>query len=93
MNIQWLTIVTYLISSAFVAPASADEFEVDQLKKEFSKATLEISKGDSVKFTNKDEVFHNVFSLSDVQTFDLGSYPQGDSKTVVFDAPGTVEVE
>ena len=27
------------------------------------------------------------------KTFDLGSYPQGQSKKVVFDKPGTVEVE
>ena len=35
----------------------------------------------------------NIFSLSDTKTFDLGSYPQGQSKKVVFDKPGTVEIE
>jgi plastocyanin len=34
-----------------------------------------------------------VFSLSDPKTFDLGSYPQGQSKAVTFDKPGTVEIE
>jgi plastocyanin len=34
-----------------------------------------------------------VFSLSDPKTFDLGSYAQGQAKKVVFDKPGTVEVE
>ncbi len=77
MNIQWLTIVTYLISSAFVAPASAAEFEVDQIKKEFSKATLEISKGDSVKFTNKDEVFSQRFQLIRRSDFRSGLVPSG----------------
>jgi plastocyanin len=31
--------------------------------------------------------------LSDAKLFDLGSYPQGQSKPVTFDKPGTVEVE
>jgi len=49
--------------------------------------------GDSINFRNEDPYFHNVFSLSDAKTFDLGSYPQGQSKKVTFDKPGTVEVE
>ena len=47
----------------------------------------------AVSFKNEDPFFHNVFSLSDAKTFDLGSYPKGQSKSVTFDKPGTVEVE
>jgi plastocyanin len=56
-------------------------------------ATLKIKVGDSVEFKNMDPYFHNVFSLSDTKLFDLGSYPQGQSKSVTFDKPGMVEVE
>ena len=49
--------------------------------------------GDAVNFKNADPFNHNIFSLSDVKSFDLGSYPQGQSRKVVFDKPGTVEVE
>ena len=34
-----------------------------------------------------------MFSLSDVKSFDLGSYGQGLAKSVLMDKPGTVEVE
>jgi len=37
-------------------------------------------------------IFHNVFSLSKAQPFDLGYYPQGQSRTVKFNNPGVVQV-
>ena len=55
--------------------------------------TLKIKVGDVIQFKNMDPYFHNVFSLSDVKLFDLGSYPQGQSKSVKFDKPGKVEIE
>jgi plastocyanin len=67
--------------------------EVLQQDKKFSPTKLKIKAGDTVNFKNEDAFFHNVFSLSDVQTFDLGSYPKGQSKPVTFDKPGTIEVE
>jgi plastocyanin len=42
---------------------------------------------------NDDPFAHNVFSLSDTKSFDLGSYPQGQGKSVVMDKAGLVEVE
>ena len=66
---------------------------VDQKDKQFSKKALKIKVGDSVEFRNSDPFAHNLFSLSDTKSFDLGSYAQGQSKKVTFDKPGTVEVE
>ena len=54
---------------------------------------LSVKVGDSVKFLNDDPFSHNVFSLSDAKSFDLGSYGQGVSKSITFDKAGTVEVE
>jgi plastocyanin len=73
--------------------ASAAEHEVAQKDKHFSVDKLEIKTGDVVSFPNQDPIFHNVFSLSPAKTFDLGSYPKGETKKVTFDKPGTVEVE
>ena len=73
--------------------ALAAEYEVTQKDKAFSKASMDVKVGDSVNFKNEDPYHHNVFSLSDAKTFDLGSYPQGQSKKVTFDKPGKVEVE
>lgn len=66
---------------------------VGQKNKMFTVNELTISVGDSVEFLNEDDFFHNVFSLSDAKLFDLGSFPKGESRTVVFDTPGEVEVE
>jgi plastocyanin len=73
--------------------ASAAEHEVAQKDKRFSVEKLEVKSGDVVSFPNHDPVFHNVFSLSPTKTFDLGSYPRGETKKVTFDKPGQVEVE
>ena len=35
---------------------------------------------------------HNVFSMSRTKKFNLGSYEPGESKTVVFDKPGIIEL-
>ena len=83
--------VLLLVSS--LTTAHAAEFEVSQKNKEFSAATLGVRVGDTVSFTNADPFFHNVFSLSDAKTFDLGSYPAGQGRKITFTDPGTVEVE
>ena len=66
---------------------------IDQKSNKFNKKHLKIKVGDNVKFRNSDPYAHNVFSLSDAKPFDLGSYPQGQSKKINFDKEGLVEVE
>src|SRR5437868_7994836 len=73
--------------------AQAGEFVVGQANKAFTVNTLKIKVGDSVSFRNDDPFFHNIFSLSEVQSFDLGSFPQGQSRRITFNTAGTVEVE
>jgi len=80
------------------ANATAKNFEVDQKNKTFvmdgaKVEELSIHVGDKVNFKNLDPWFHNIFSLSDTKTFDLGSYPQGEFRSVTFTKPGEVEVE
>ena len=79
--------------SLFSAGSFAEEFVVSQKNKSFSEDKIIINVGDTVHFLNKDPFFHNIFSLSDEQYFDLGSYPKDESRSVVFDSPGTIEVE
>lgn len=83
-----------LVSLIFAASSvAAKEYIVDQKDKQFSQKTLKVKVGDSVDFRNSDDISHNVFSLSDAKSFDLGSYPKGQMKRVTFDKPGMVEVE
>jgi plastocyanin len=73
--------------------ANATDHEVKQKGNAFSTSSLKIKVGDAISFRNDDPHFHNVFSLSDAQSFDLGSYPQGQAKSVTFNKEGKVEVE
>jgi plastocyanin len=82
------------LAAIFLAGAAhASDQVVLQKNNEFSVQKLKVKRGDTVEFRNDDPHFHNVFSLSDVKSFDLGSYPQGQSRKVTFDKEGTVEVE
>jgi hypothetical protein len=48
--------------------------------------------GSTVDFPNDDPIYHNVFSLSRVRTFNLGRFPQGQTRQVRFDRAGLVRV-
>jgi len=93
MNKLRIAIVSLSMLLGMIGVADATEYVVAQSGKAFSVKKLAIKVGDTVKFINQDTMVHNVFSLSDAKSFDLGAYGPGASKSVVFDKPGTVEVE
>jgi hypothetical protein len=53
---------------------------------------LAVVQGARVDFPNRDDIYHNVFSLSSSRSFDLGRYRKGSSKSVVFSKPGVAQV-
>jgi plastocyanin len=65
---------------------------LDQRNENFVPHILAITTGTSVEFLNSDRTYHNVFSLSKANSFDLGRYAPGRSKVVRFDRPGIVRV-
>lgn len=67
-------------------------FRMEQRELTFDPHVLVVTKGTTVEFPNEDALFHNVFSLSKVASFDLGRYPRGSSRTVTFDRAGIVKV-
>lgn len=95
-NLRTLPFASALI--LYSLGATASELEVGQKNKTFVQneqkvETIRIKVGDTIHFRNHDPFFHNVFSLSESQTFDLGSYPAGTAKSVRFEKAGSVEVE
>lgn len=91
-----MKLVRYLcitITTLFCGLALANTVEVGQKDKAFTVTELTIKKGDTIRFINEDPFFHNVFSLSDAKLFDLGSFPQGDHRDIVFDEAGEIEIE
>jgi len=88
-----LRTVLFIALSVWTTQLLAAEHVIEQKDKQFSKKVLKVKVGDTVEFKNVDAIAHNIFSLSDAKSFDLGSFPQGQSKKVTFDAAGKVEVE
>lgn len=77
------------------APARAVEpvhLEIRQHHESFIPRVVAVTVGSIVDFPNDDPIYHNVFSLSRVRSFNLGRYPRGHSRDVRFDRPGVVKV-
>ncbi len=63
-----------------------------QKDQRFVPRVVAIAANTAVEFPNLDPIFHNVFSLSPTRRFDLGKYPRGSSRQVLFPKPGLVNV-
>ena len=63
-----------------------------QKKQLFIPEVLPVFKGTTVNFPNKDTVFHNAFSMSPGNIFDLGTYGPGKNPNVTFKTPGKVDI-
>jgi len=66
--------------------------QIEQHNSRFEPDLVVIPVGSTVQFPNGDAIFHNVFSLSGAQPFDLGYYPKSQSRTVKFNHSGIVQV-
>ncbi len=69
-----------------------DAVELRQKNRRFGESLLVVEAGATVSFPTDDPIFHNVFSLSKAKSFDLGYYPQGQTRKVKFPKPGLVDV-
>jgi plastocyanin len=82
-------VVIYLEGQLSSSPITAT---LEQKNRRFIPETLVVPAGSTVSFPNLDPVFHNVFSLSKLKSFDLGNYAKDHSRTVTFPKPGIVFV-
>ena len=95
MNSRIRIVVPFALALALSMslPALADNHTVSQVKKTFSVPVVKAKVGDTIEFRNDDDFAHNVFSLSDSQSFDLGSYKKGEVRSVKLAKEGVIEVE
>jgi plastocyanin len=77
---------------AVIVQARADDVTVYQEGKKFSESEVTVKVGDTVTFTNRDPVTHNVFSNTPGMSFDLKTQKPGASTTITFDHGGVAEV-
>jgi plastocyanin len=65
---------------------------LDQRNAEFIPHVLPIQRGTVVEFVNRDNTYHNVFSLSPTKKFNIGRRPTGEAVPIQFDKAGIVQV-
>ena len=86
------TAVVYAEPIDAVAPRTPRRVTLGQKNKTFQPRVLAVPVGSTVEFPNNDIIYHNVFSLSGPQPFDLGLYRAGESRSRTFTDPGTYRV-
>lgn len=76
------------------APAATEARMVKTTQKDanFQPHVLPVVVGTTVRWPNEDDIFHNVFSMSDAKEFDLGYYKKEKVPEVQFDRVGRVDV-
>jgi plastocyanin len=74
------------------APRTPRRAILGQKNKTFQPRVLALPVGSTVEFANNDNIYHNVFSLSAPQPFDLGLYRAGETRSRTFSAPGIYRV-
>jgi plastocyanin len=84
-------VVVYVTGFERVAPQP--DALLQQRKERFDPRILPVVQGQTVSFPNHDRIYHNVFSVSPLATFDLGQYKATDTpRTVTFERAGLVPV-
>jgi plastocyanin len=75
------------------AATGLEQATLDQQGEQFVPRLLPVVAGQAVVFPNRDRIYHNVFSVSPVKSFDLGQYKSSDPpKRERFERPGLVPV-
>jgi plastocyanin len=73
-------------------PKTAGSMEMDQIHREFVPSFLPIAVGMEVRFPNRDQIHHHVYSFSRTKNFELPLYKGEEAPAVLFDKPGVVKV-
>jgi hypothetical protein len=83
-------IVVYIVG--FTEPPPRRTVLIKQRNKRFIPPLVAVTAGQAVGFPNGDPFLHNVFSPTPLRRFDLGSFPEGESRERPFPSPGVVDV-
>ena len=78
--------------AALQSAAAASPAIMDQFNKTFVPEMLPIAVGTQVRFPNRDQIRHHVYSFSRPKRFELPLYKGEDAPPVLFDKPGVVKI-
>jgi plastocyanin len=85
-------VIVFLQDAPKPAALQPTRARIVQENETFVPRVVAITRGSTVDFPNADPFFHDVFSLSRNGTFDLGSYPRGQTKSQQFRRAGLIKV-
>jgi len=85
-------VIVFIQDAPKMSPLPPVRARILQENETFQPRVVAITRGSTVDFPNGDPFFHDVFSLSRSGTFDLGSYPRGQTKSHQFKKTGLVKV-
>ena len=85
-------VVVYLESEKPAAAPATPTAVMRQVNARFSPPFLAVAKDSEVAMPNDDAIYHNAFSFSSPNEFDLGLYPAGESRAAAFRHPGVVRI-
>ena len=89
-GVEASSVLVYLVG--FDEKPPKKRLTIKQKKKRFWPSLVAITAGQAVDFPNGDAFLHNVFSPGSTRSFDLGSFPEGESRTRTFPDTGVVDV-
>jgi len=85
--------VAYVFVENIRGPSvKGSKVKIEQLNKSFVPSWAVVQKGTVVEFPNKDNIYHNVFSVSAGNTFDLGLYNSSEEKAYTFEEAGAADI-
>jgi plastocyanin len=85
--------VVFVQEPASLQPAASSAPAImDQFNKTFVPEMLPITVGTQVRFPNRDQIRHHVYSFSRPKRFELPLYKGEDAPPVLFDKPGVVKI-
>jgi plastocyanin len=85
--------VAYVFVENIRGPSTPGKVTIEQVRKQFVPSWAVVQRGKTIEFPNLDNIYHNVFSLSSGNSFDLGLYAAGtESKSHTFNEPGVVDI-
>ncbi|MDO8543281.1 MAG: carboxypeptidase regulatory-like domain-containing protein [Opitutaceae bacterium] len=88
---DFVVYIDQVVPGAAEAPAEK-VVTTTQKDANFEPHVLPVAVGTTVLWPNEDDIFHNVFSMSDPAPFDLGYYKREKVPKVTFERPGRVDV-
>jgi plastocyanin len=81
------------VENVLAPPVRGQHATIEQSGKKFMPGWAVVQRGTNISFPNKDNIYHNVFSLSPGNSFDLGLYnAASEAKSHTFNEAGPVDV-